>query len=127
MPLLNQGYSSFAALIKGRRIKTTSSEIEIVEAVGYSRKDNSSPLYESILDVPAGTVYCPRYRGGILVLIACHDTGRPGGCVLLRKAKANGRIISGPGHVAEALGITIQKTKGYIVEDGEVLVLTLKP
>ena len=76
----------------------------ILEARGYAREENSG-LYGPVLTLSSGSVYCPRRHNTLLVLIATHDQGAPGGCVLIREVEIDGVLYKGPGKVSASLGI----------------------
>ncbi|MDP3735104.1 MAG: DNA-3-methyladenine glycosylase [bacterium] len=110
----------------------------ILEAKGYSRSDNEKDgLYRPLLDMNPGEVFIPpRRRGVSLILIATHDRGRPGGCVLIRAGEINGAVFDGPGKLSRALGINMpaEGTTEWLDEDrfrlvlrGVTLVPELKP
>jgi len=126
MSLFEQGYRQLARALIGRKLVYDGmAEVEITKAQGYSRKENESPLYEPLLTMKPGEVYCPRYRGAILILIACLDGDESGGCVLLRAVKLGEAVRKGPAAVAIALSVTDHKTRGRIIELRDKLVLDM--
>ncbi len=101
----------------------------ILEAKGFRRATNTG-IYEPVTQMPAGDVYCPRVRNSIIILLATHDRGQIGGCVLIRVAEVEAVIYDGPGKVAERMGITVPKTSGkakWIDEDTFVIGLDSLP
>lgn len=118
-------YRTVAHALVGKTIQLDAHSIQILEAEGYSKKSNQSAPYTPITTMRPGQIFCPRHRGGLLVLVACHDRNAPGGCVLIRKIQKNGRIINGPGRVAQALGITEPETRGVIKQRPDHLTIFL--
>lgn len=114
-------YRSVANTLVGKTIRLDDQSIQILETQGYSRKSNQSAPYTPVTKMRPGQIFCPRHRGGLLVLVACHDRNAPGGCVLIRKIQKDGRVINGPGRVARALGITEPETHGIIKQQGDQL------
>lgn len=105
----------------GKKIKVGAKEAEVLEAQGFSRRENDTPLYTPILSMQPGQVYCPRYRGAILFLVACRD----GGCALIKKISINGTVHKGPGKVSEALGLTEHGQSGTLTESRGLLILRI--
>jgi 3-methyladenine DNA glycosylase Mpg len=123
MTLFSQSHKQLAKSLTGKKIRVGEIEAEILKAEGYSRRENEAPTYAPVLKMKPGSVYCPRHRGGLLVLIACNDGESPGGCVLIRKVSIDGTTHNGPGRVAQALGIDESKTEGRLKESNGTLTL----
>jgi 3-methyladenine DNA glycosylase Mpg len=123
--MFRAGYREVAKDLFGKVIKVNSTAVEVLDAEGYPRKENDKAPYTPVVTMKPGEVFCPRHRGGILVLIACHDGNRPGGCVLIRKIIKDGRVVNGPGRVAEALGIKQPGTRGVMAHKEGVITLSL--
>ncbi|MDD5438037.1 MAG: hypothetical protein PHC70_02745 [Patescibacteria group bacterium] len=121
----HQNFVSAAKSAVGKKIRIGGLEAEILEAKGYSRSDNDTPLYSPIISMQPGGVYLPRYRGGILFLIACRDGMDAGGCILVKKISINGDVFNGPGRVSEALGCTTHGQSGRLTESKGTFVLKL--
>ncbi|TAK04761.1 hypothetical protein EPO33_02065 [Patescibacteria group bacterium] len=117
--LLDMNHKELARQLMGAQLIVGGVAATILEAQGYSRKENSDPLYRPLLALPPGSVYCPRRRNAILTLIACRDGGEPGGCILLRTIEVDGAVVQGPGRVSEALGITTHAQQGTLVPHGD--------
>lgn len=122
MALLEMDHKEFARELMGMRLIVGGTTVTILEAEGYTRKQNADPLYRPLLEMPAGSVYCPRRRNAILTLIACHDGGSPGGCALLRAVEIDGAVVQGPGRVSETLGIVTHAQQGTIVVHTEGMI-----
>lgn len=118
-------YKEFTKSLLGKKLQVGSHQAWILGAQGFSRKQNDTGLYRPILELAAGSVYCPRQRNSILFLIACHDGTTPGGCVLVREIEIEGSIFEGPGRVTEALGLAEAKAVGMIVEQEDQLILQI--
>lgn len=119
------GYKQAAKSLVGQKLVVGNREAEIVSAKGYSRKENEDPLYAPILDLEPGQVYCPRFRGAILLLIACNDGVSRGGCILVKEVRIGDEIHKGPGRVTAALGITEHGTTGAIKASRDKLCLKM--
>jgi 3-methyladenine DNA glycosylase Mpg len=115
LSLFTQNFKECAKALLGKRLHVGNQSAWIIDAQGYSRKENSTGIYEPMLHMVPGTVFIPRYRGGFLLLITCHDDGAPGGCVLLR-AVSNGSKIAGPGRVVDHFGLKTHGLTGEMVE-----------
>jgi hypothetical protein len=109
-------YKDAAKAVVGRTLVAGSRQAVILETQGFSRASNDAPLYKPMLELRPGDVFTPRQRNAILTLIVCMDGGQSGGCVILRSIEINGGIITGPGRVSEALGMTIPKDPGRVEE-----------
>jgi 3-methyladenine DNA glycosylase Mpg len=124
--MFKQTPAALAKALMGQTLRIGHRVAEILEAQGYAKRDNEQGIYKPILELNPGQVFCPQFRTGILVLVACYDRGEePGGCVLIRKVKVDGKVVSGPGRVAEALGITESGTYGRMSETQDGLSLKL--
>lgn len=121
--MFDQSCKQLARSIKGSILVLGSIKAEIVEAEGYSRRENESDPYAPVLNMQPGEFFCPRHRAALLLLIACPDNGKQGGCVLIRKVKIDERVVSGPGRVCQALGIGDPMTKGKMTQRGAELVM----
>ncbi|MFA5935572.1 MAG: hypothetical protein WC787_01830 [Patescibacteria group bacterium] len=126
MSIFEQNCKPLAKSLVGQVLKVGNQEVEILQAQGYPRTDNEQGIYVPILDMKPGSVFCPQHRGGLLFLVACSDGGKPGGCVLIRKVRVDGNVISGPGRVAEALGVEKVGSTGRITNSREKLTLHMK-
>lgn len=102
--------SPVARKLKGKKMLAGKIEAEIIKAQGYRKHENKG-VYIPVTEIPAGDVYCPKTRQ-VLLLIATHDSGQMGGCVLIREIKIGDEHIKGPGNVSKALGITDGKVHG---------------
>lgn len=118
-------YDRLARDLADKTLKVGTVEVQILQAEGYPRRENVRAPYTPVLTMDAGRVLCPKHRGALLVLIACQDGDGAGGCVLLRKIMKDGRVVNGPGRVAEALGITDADTRGSLSVKGDKIVLTI--
>ena len=117
MGLFDASYEKQSALLRGKILRMGQRVFTINVAEGYARSENEKGIYKPIVGMAPGTVYCPRSRNTILFLIACFDGQGIGGCVLIRELLSPERgVISKPGNVSAALGITVAKTTGRIVE-----------
>jgi len=115
--LFHSSFEKQAVLLRGKILRVGSKVYTINEAEGFARDENERGIYKPIVDMAPGEVYCPRARNTILFLIACHDGRGPGGCVLIRGLLSPDRgLIDKPGNVSAALGITVPKTTGRVVE-----------
>ncbi|MBI3421271.1 MAG: hypothetical protein HY006_04345 [Candidatus Sungbacteria bacterium] len=85
----------------------------VLAAQGYTREDNEKGIYEPIVDMAPGEVFCPRQRNSIYLLIATLDHGQRGGCVLIRAVEVGGVNYNGPGVVSQALGIGEPRITGH--------------
>ena len=127
MALVDQTYARLAKDIQGRVLHLGNNWYTIVEAQGFSRKQNDAGLYRPLLEMAPGTVYFARHRNALLFLIACKDGQGTGGCVLIREIlDQESAVHSGPGAVSAALGVEDHGATGTITEraDGD-LVLTV--
>ena len=96
--------SDVARALQGKTMVFDSGEMTILLADGYPRSENTqNGLYAPILTADPGTIYCPRHRNALLILIATHDQGEPGGCVLIRAAEVGGHIYRGPGRISSRI------------------------
>lgn len=125
MKFFQQSYRQLAKALIGRTFTFKRKEVEILQAQGFPRTENEAPLYAPVIDMKPGEVFCPRHRGGILLLIACLDGNGPGGCILIRKVKIGDETYNGPGRVSEALKIEEHKTTGRISEVRGNLILEI--
>lgn len=117
MALFDKSYDRVPDLLRGKILHTPQGRFTINAAEGYSRKENDAGLYRPILGMPPGGAYFPRRRNAILFLIACRDGMAHGGCVLIREVlSASGGVFTGPAAVSEAVGVTVPKTAGRVVE-----------
>lgn len=121
--MLDQSFKKLARSIKGFVIAVGDRKVEVLEAQGYARHENEDHPYTPVLDMKSGEFFCPPHRGGLLLLIACSDGGKPGGCVLVRKVKVGDTIVNGPGRVCQALGIEVPVERGKITLRGATFVL----
>ncbi len=122
MALFALNHRELARELMGMRLIVGASTVTILEAEGYSKKQNADPLYRPLLEMPAGSVYCPRRRNAILTLVACHDGGAPGGCILLRAVEIDGAVVQGPGRVSDTLGIVTHAQQGTVVVHTEDMI-----
>ncbi len=90
--------------LSGKVVKHGKIRAVIKKAQGFSRKENQAGIYEPLLEMEPGGIYLPWNRA-ILFLIATHDRGAPGGCVLIREIEIKGVLYKGPQKVAEQLHI----------------------
>lgn len=99
----------------------------VLHARGYRRSENiQDGLYHPVLSMPPGSVYCPRRRNAVLLLLTTKDEGEFGGCVLVRTAEVEGGIFDGPGKLTQRLGITRHGMRGEVQrEDEDTLILSL--
>ncbi len=125
MSIFEQNHKAAARSLVGKVIKVGAVEVTILSAEGYPMAENNRAPYTPVTTMKPGSVFCPRHRGGLLVLVACHDGGAPGGCVLIRKARVNGQLVNGPGRVAAALGIVKPDATGRITENKKGLRLAI--
>lgn len=117
MGLFDKSYDKVPDLLRGKILHTPNGRFTINVAEGYAREENESGLYRPILGMPPGGAYFPRQRNAILFLIACRDGMAHGGCVLIREVlSASGGIHSGPAAVSAAVGVTVPKTAGRVIE-----------
>lgn len=116
MSLFEFSHKELAKALLGRTIVVESRNVVILEAKGFSRKENDAGIYKPIVFLQPGQVYCPRSRNAILLLIACKDGMDIGGCVLVRAIEVDGAVVEGPGRVSDALGITDAKAQGLVRE-----------
>lgn len=134
MNLWEQQPQDAAHGLLGKTLIVGNYEATVLVADGYPRSENTTNgLYGPILEAVPGTVYCPRHRNSVLLLIATHDQGEPGGCVLIRAAEVQGVIYRGPGRVSERLELREHGTTGvassidedtFLVKFGEKTVHT---
>lgn len=104
--------SSLARQLVGRTLVVGDLRATIVEAQPFPRSDTEKPLYRPLLELEPGGVYTPRQYSSVLF----HLLAAGGGCVGIRAIELDGQIISGPGRVTEALGLTTPKNTGRIRE-----------
>ncbi len=109
----------------GRKVKLDATFFYILEAEGYPAEKNGG-LYEPVMKMSPGGIFCPKYHNHCLLLIACLSSGSIGGCVLVRAIeRADGRMIKRPGLVAQDLGIEDHGVTGTMHERDGVLGLGL--
>jgi hypothetical protein len=101
-----------ASALEGMRLHVGKREAIILEAQGYTAKDNSYGVYQPLLEMMPGLIYIARHRNAFLTLISCKDKGVPGGCVLLRSIEAGSQVYSGPGAVSKFLDFDEHATYG---------------
>lgn len=126
MSVFQQNCKPLAKALVGKKLKFGDHEAEILEAQGYPRKDNETGIYTPILEMRPGAVFFPRHRGVLLFLIACPEGNAPGGCVLIRKVRIGDTVHSGPGKVAQALGVEEAGSQGRLIEAKETLNLHIR-
>ncbi len=105
--------SKVAEELPGKVMILGDQEVIIRKAQGFSREEGLRGIYLPMLDMEPGQFYCPRLGAYILPVIAVLDNGKRGGRVLIREIDVNGRVYSGPGRVAQQLGLT-SKARGKI-------------
>lgn len=108
-------YKQLAKALVGRKMIVGSKEVTILEAKGFPKRENETPLYLPIVSMQPGQIYCPRLRNAVLLLVACNDGANIGGCVLVKAIELDDEVIQGPGRVTAALGIEAKST-GHITE-----------
>lgn len=102
-------HGTVASQLPGVQLVHGGTDAIILATKGYPRSDNASGIYQPILQMPPGAVYCPRHRNAILTLIVTRD----GGCVLIKAVESGGQAVDGPGKVSEALGLTEARSRGF--------------
>lgn len=121
--MLEQSHKKLARALKGVTLVHDGRTAEVLAAQGFNSRENEGHPYNPVLTMKPGEFFCPKFRGGLLLLIASLDGSKPGGCVLVRKVRINGTIVNGPGRVCEALGFDSPVNKGKIRVKGEELVM----
>lgn len=114
--IFETSYKQASAALIGRTLTTGTGQCVILGAKGFSRSSNDAPLYKPMLELRPGDVFTPRLRNAILLLTVCMDGKRSGGCVLINAIEINGHVVKGPGRVSEALGLTVPKDPGRMLE-----------
>ncbi len=121
--MFDQSCKMLARSLKGHTLVIGDKKAEILTAQGYAKRQNEGHPYTPVLEMKPGEFFCPQHRGSQLLLIACPDNGKPGGCVLIRKVKIGDEVFDGPGRVCKALGFEDPVRKGKITPRGTDLVL----
>jgi hypothetical protein len=93
-----------ATALEGMRLHVGKRQAIILEAQGYTAKENSYGVYQPLLEMMPGLVYIARHRNAFLTLLSCNDKNVPGGCVLLRSIEAESQVHKGPGAVSKFFG-----------------------
>lgn len=110
-----------AAEISGKVLRIGDKIAVIRKALPKTEQDNlpwldSKPLFgEEPVDV-----YVSSHRGSFLLFLR---TGERNTCVRIEEVALEGRVVSGPGRVGKALGLTVEMT-GDLAFDGTVLTIT---
>ncbi|MBI4449939.1 hypothetical protein HY634_02690 [Candidatus Uhrbacteria bacterium] len=99
-----------ASELVGRSLTVGARTVVIIETRPYPRRDTERPLYRKLLDLEPGGVYVSRQYNSTL----CHILARGGGCVAIRTIAIHGKIVTGPGRVTAALGLTTPKSTGRL-------------
>lgn len=126
MNMFAVSYKDAASAAQGKRLVVGGRVAWVLRAKGFSRVQNDGGVYRPVMEMDPGQVFCPRMRNAILILVACYDGGKPGGCVLIDEIEIGGEIVKGPGRVSDALGLQEAKAVGQIREDGCDLVLEIE-
>lgn len=127
---VQSGPKQIARALQGKGLVLGDIRGVVRQAEGYGRLEGMRVLYEPMLEMEPGRIYCPRLARAILLVIAVHDEGRRGGRVLIREIEVDGEVITGPGNVSRWLGVNKSKTTGstlwldnqtfqIILEEGE--------
>ena len=96
----------------GKQMVVADIKVTIRKAKGFLRDQGMRPLYEPMLGMDVGEVYCPKLVRAILTVIVTLDRGQKGGRVLIEEIEHEGRVISGAGNVSKFLGIIESKKHG---------------
>ena len=121
MLIFQKKLKEFASELIGRTLVAGPTQAVILETRTFPRKQNDTPNYQPMLTMRPGEVFTPLHRGvAILPLIVCNDAdGQTGACVLIQSIEVAGSMISKPGAVSKALGITVPKDPGRIEEHAD--------
>ena len=108
-----QSPAAVARLLLGKTIIVGGQEATVLSTEGFRRAENGdNGLYRPMLEMEPGSIYCPRRRNAVLLLLVTADREAWGGCVLVRAIESGGCIYHGPGAVTNFLEIKEHATQG---------------
>lgn len=96
----------------GKHMVVGGKTVTIRNTQGFLREEGMRSLYEPMLTMEPGEVYCPKFAQSVLLVIATLDDGEKGGRVLIREIEHEGKVITGPGNVSKFLGIQVANMHG---------------
>ncbi|HLD26239.1 MAG TPA: hypothetical protein VJC05_04325 [Candidatus Andersenbacteria bacterium] len=104
--------AAVAQSLRGLTLAINGHEALMINVSPYERNSTERGLYKPMLEMPAGSVYCPRLMKSILLCIVTGKGKMQGSRVRIDDIEIAGRRYTGPGNVTEALGITVAKSSG---------------
>lgn len=111
-------FRTLPAALRGRTVHLPDGRDIILRKVsGFGRKENDTPSYRPMFDMNPGDVFVPRVMASFIWLVVCKDGADTGGCVAVEEIEADGQVIKGKGRVASAVGFSVHRTTGRLIEE----------
>ena len=110
-PFFDRSLREVAADLVGKYLRISEVTCTILQVLSRTAKDNaqwlkSKPLFKGNRPDPVD-VYVSSFRGHHLLFLR---TGEADTCVRIESVHMNGRVVSGPGKVGSALGLSKEAT-----------------